>query len=66
MKEIYVLQLKNGLDYHKTVGWKDTRKLLVYTSEKKAWAALKARDLNPDDFEVIAYTPKEEPVNDTI
>ena len=64
MSEIYVLQLKSGLDYRKTVGWKDTRKLLVYTSEKKAWAAVKARGLNPDYFEVIAYTPKEETEND--
>ncbi|MCM3314866.1 hypothetical protein [Shouchella rhizosphaerae] len=59
-ESIYVLVDKNGKTPTKSSGWKDKRKLLVYTSIGRAKAAIKARSLNEEDYDIIEYTPKED------
>ena len=56
---IYVVVGKSGSSPVKTRGWKDARKLLVYTSEARARSAMKSRSVNVNDYDIIEYVPKE-------
>lgn len=58
MIEIYAVVDKAGKRPTKSSGWKDARKLLVYTSEARARAALKSRGLSAEDYEIIPYIAK--------
>ena len=55
---IYVITGKDGSNPSKASGWKDARKLLVYTTYNRAKYAMKSRMLSEDDYEIIEYTPK--------
>lgn len=58
MIEIYVIVDKTGKSPSKDSGWKDTRKLLVYTSKARARAAMKSRGIAEDHYEIKTYVPK--------
>lgn len=55
---IYVVVDKDGGSPSKLAGWKDARKLLVYTTESRARAAMRSRSVSEEDYEVVEYTPK--------
>lgn len=60
INSIYVVVGKSGNSPVKSRGWKDTRKLLVYTSEARARSAMKSRGIHVDDYNIIEYVPKED------
>jgi hypothetical protein len=57
---IYVIVDKDGKCPTKSVGWNDTRKLLVYTTYARAKGALKSRGLSAEEHDIIEYVPKKE------
>lgn len=55
---IWVAVGKGDKSLTKSAGWKDARKILVYTSETKARSAMKTRGVHVSDYEIIEYVPK--------